>query len=84
MNKNQIGSNNEVERYGLYLVENDEAKCILRSENSGTLVKEMRNLATKNYESNMRSDNRTYEVRDDSWSEIFVINSCDFCEKYSL
>lgn len=82
MNKNQIGPNNEVERYGLYLVENNEAKCILRSENSGTLVKEMHNLANENYESNMRSDNRTYEVRDDSWSEIFVIDSCDFCEKY--
>lgn len=42
----------------------------------------MHNLANENYESNMRGDNRTYEVRDDSWSEIFVIDSCDFCEKY--
>lgn len=82
MNKNQIGPNNEVERYGLYLVENDEAKCIQRSENSRTLVKGMHKLANENYESNMRIANRTYEVRDDSWSEIFVIDSCNFCEKY--
>ena len=82
MNKNQIGPKNEVERYGLYLVENDEEKCILRSENSVTLVKQMHKLANENYESNMRSDNRTYEVRDDSYSDIFVIDSCNFCEKY--
>lgn len=42
----------------------------------------MHKLANENYESNMRSDNRTYEVRDDSYSEIFVIDSCNFCEKY--
>ena len=83
MNKNQIGLNNKTKRYGLYLIENDEAKCLSRSENYKTLIKEMRRLANENYQFNFRSDdNRTYEVRDDSWSFVYVVDYCNFCEKY--
>ena len=56
MNKNQIGLNNKAKRYGLYLIENDEAKCLSRSENYKTLITEMRRLANENYQFNFRSD----------------------------
>lgn len=43
----------------------------------------MRRLANENYQFNFRSDdNRTYEVRDDSWSFVYVVDYCNFCEKY--
>lgn len=87
MNKNQIGPENNVERYGLYLVEeNGDSKEIARSEDKDELIAKMHELANNNYHfafatrTNMQDETRTYEVRDDSWDEIFVEESCNYYE----
>ncbi len=86
MNKNQIGPNNEMERYGLYLLDGENEKLIARSDDEVELVQDMHDLA-KNHtyfahasRISTEKDTRIYEVRDDSWSENFVIETCPYYE----
>lgn len=82
-NKNQIGPGNEVETYGLYLVSVDEAKCIKRSDDKRELIEFMHFLAKNNslyYGKEKKFEGFSYEVRDDSWSYIYVVDSCGVYE----
>ena len=83
MNPNQIGPDNEVARYGLYLVSIDEAKCIARSDDKRKLIRFMHILAKTNsqyYGKEKKFEGFSYEVRDDCWSYIYVVDSCGVYE----
>lgn len=83
-NKNFLGPDNDFKRFGLYLIDEngEEVKCIRRHYNEKLLVRYMHVSAKFNseYDKYLRREGYTYEVRDDTWSEIYVIDSCPYYE----